>query len=55
MKLESEPSSKELLASVFRTIHSIQGSCGFLGLAWLEKWHTRAKACSPGCATASSA
>jgi hypothetical protein len=32
LKLESDPSSKELLASVFRTIHTIQGSCGFLGL-----------------------
>jgi two-component system, chemotaxis family, sensor kinase CheA len=37
VKLESEPSSKELLASVFRTIHTIKGSCGFLGFARLEK------------------
>ena len=26
VKLESEPSSKELLASIFRTIHTIKGS-----------------------------
>ncbi|HZQ69827.1 MAG TPA: chemotaxis protein CheB [Terriglobales bacterium] len=31
VRLESEPSSKELLASIFRTIHTIKGSCGFLG------------------------
>jgi two-component system chemotaxis sensor kinase CheA len=37
VKLEGEPSSKELLASVFRTIHTIKGSCGFLGFARLEK------------------
>jgi len=37
VKLESSPSSKELLASVFRTIHTIKGSCGFLGFARLEK------------------
>ena len=37
IKLESDPSSKELLASVFRTIHTIKGSCGFLGFARLEK------------------
>jgi len=37
VKLESEPSSQELLASVFRTIHTIKGSCGFLGFAQLEK------------------
>src|SRR5579859_7228560 len=37
VKLESEPFSKELLASIFRTIHTIKGSCGFLGFARLEK------------------
>jgi chemotaxis protein histidine kinase CheA len=37
VKLESTPSSKELLASIFRTIHTIKGSCGFLGFAKLEK------------------
>ncbi|PYX46578.1 MAG: histidine kinase [Acidobacteria bacterium] len=37
VKLESDPSSAELLASVFRTIHTIKGSCGFLGFGRLEK------------------
>ncbi len=37
VKLEVDPSSKELLASIFRTIHTIKGSCGFLGFARLER------------------
>jgi two-component system chemotaxis sensor kinase CheA len=37
VKLESSPSSRELLASIFRTIHTIKGSCGFLGFTRLEK------------------
>ena len=37
VKLEGDPSSKELLDSIFRTIHTIKGSCGFLGFARLEK------------------
>lgn len=37
VKLESDPASKELLASIFRTIHTIKGSCGFLGFGRLEK------------------
>lgn len=37
VKLESEPSSTDLLASIFRTIHTIKGSCGFLGFARLER------------------
>jgi two-component system chemotaxis sensor kinase CheA len=37
VKLESDPSSQELLSSIFRTIHTIKGSCGFLGFGKLEK------------------
>ena len=37
VKLESDPSSRELISSIFRTIHTIKGSCGFLGFARLEK------------------
>jgi len=37
VKLESDPQSEELLASIFRTIHTIKGSCGFLGFGRLEK------------------
>ena len=34
--LEKSPGNHELLASIFRTIHTIKGTCGFLGLARLE-------------------
>ena len=37
VKLETHPSSQELLSSIFRTIHTIKGSCGFLGFSKLEK------------------
>ncbi len=37
VSLESDPGAKNLLASIFRTIHTIKGSCGFLGFAQLEK------------------
>src|SRR3989442_4363601 len=37
VQLESDPSSRDLLSSIFRTIHTIKGSCGFLGFARLEK------------------
>jgi two-component system, chemotaxis family, sensor kinase CheA len=37
VSLESDPTSKELLGSVFRTIHTVKGSCGFLGFARLQK------------------
>ncbi|GAB4147204.1 MAG: chemotaxis protein CheW [Planctomycetaceae bacterium] len=32
VSLEKEPSNAELLASIFRTIHTIKGTCGFIGL-----------------------
>ena len=37
VKLESEPNSQALLSSIFRSIHSIKGACGFLGFQKLEK------------------
>jgi two-component system chemotaxis sensor kinase CheA len=37
VKLESDPTSAELISSVFRTIHTIKGTCGFLGFTRLEK------------------
>src|SRR5215831_9805567 len=35
--LEKSPDDRETLASVFRTIHTIKGTCGFLGFNKLEK------------------
>jgi len=34
--LEEDPSNGPVLASVFRTIHTIKGTCGFLGYGKLE-------------------
>ena len=36
VELEQRPEDTELLKSVFRTIHTIKGTCGFLGLSRLE-------------------
>lgn len=35
--LEKSPNDKELLSSVFRAIHTIKGTCGFIGFNNLEK------------------
>jgi two-component system, chemotaxis family, sensor kinase CheA len=35
--LEKNPQDREALAGVFRTIHTIKGTCGFLGFGNLEK------------------
>jgi two-component system chemotaxis sensor kinase CheA len=35
--LEKDPGNRDSLASVFRTIHTIKGTCGFLGFEKLEK------------------
>jgi len=37
MDLEDRPQDTELLGSIFRTIHTVKGSCGFIGLSKLEK------------------
>src|SRR5579863_7195166 len=37
VKLETDPSSHDLISSIFRTIHTIKGTCGFLGFGKLEK------------------
>jgi two-component system chemotaxis sensor kinase CheA len=34
--LEQNPTDKNLLSSIFRTIHTIKGTCGFLGFSKLE-------------------
>lgn len=37
VKLEQEPDNKELLGNIFRVMHTIKGTCGFIGLSRLEK------------------
>ncbi|MGE0042040.1 MAG: chemotaxis protein CheW [Vicinamibacterales bacterium] len=36
VELEKDPRDRENLASIFRTIHTIKGTCGFLGFTKLE-------------------
>jgi len=37
VELEKHPKDVELLASIFRTIHTIKGTCGFLAFSTLER------------------
>ena len=37
VELEKRPNDQALLASIFRVIHTIKGTCGFLGFSTLEK------------------
>ena len=41
--LEQHPKDQQLLASIFRTIHTIKGTCGFLGFSTLEAITHRAE------------
>jgi two-component system chemotaxis sensor kinase CheA len=36
VKLEQDPNDPELLGNIFRLVHTIKGTCGFLGLPRLE-------------------
>ncbi len=37
VQFENEPSNTAIVASIFRLVHTIKGTCGFLGLSRLEK------------------
>lgn len=37
IELEQNPNNPELLGSIFRIVHTVKGTCGFLGLPRLEK------------------
>ena len=37
VKLEQDPNDSEILGNIFRLMHTIKGTCGFLGLPRLEK------------------
>ncbi len=43
VKLEQNPNDKELLSGIFRLMHTIKGTCGFLGLPRLETVAHRAE------------
>ena len=37
VKLEQNPNDPELLGNIFRLVHTIKGTCGFLGLPRLDR------------------
>jgi len=37
LELENNPSDADIIGKIFRVMHTIKGTCGFLGLARLEK------------------
>lgn len=37
VRLESDPNNKDVLQKIFRLVHTIKGTCGFIGLPRLEK------------------
>ncbi len=37
VKLEQNPNDKDLIGRIFRLVHTVKGTCGFLGLPRLEK------------------
>src|SRR5579863_842747 len=37
VKLERDPNEPGLLSNIFRLVHTVKGTCGFLGLPRLEK------------------
>lgn len=36
VKLEQNPNDRDILGNIFRLVHTIKGTCGFLGLPRLE-------------------
>ena len=36
VKLEQNPNDPDILSNIFRLVHTIKGTCGFLGLPRLE-------------------
>ena len=55
VKLEQNPNDPELLSNIFRLMHTIKGTCGFLGLAaGSRRWPMPERTCSARCGTGSS-
>ena len=36
VRFEQEPNNSKILGNIFRLVHTIKGTCGFLGLSRLE-------------------
>ena len=37
VRLEQQPNDTAILGNIFRLVHTVKGTCGFLGLSRLEK------------------
>ena len=37
MRFEQDPNNAEMLNTIFRLVHTLKGTCGFLGLGRLAK------------------
>lgn len=53
VELEKDPTSKELIARIFRAIHTLKGTGGTIGLRNWNRSIMSAKTFSPGCGRAS--
>ncbi len=45
LELEEEPTSMELISSVFRVMHTIKGSAGMVGLSNISKFTHKVEVC----------
>ena len=52
--LEQDRTNPETLSSVFRTMHTVKGTCGFLGFAKLEAIADAGRTCCRSSVTGSS-
>ena len=53
VKFERDTTDATILGNIFRLMHTIKGTCGFLGLPRWGPWPMPAKICSASSATAS--
>ncbi len=54
VRLEQNPNDMDLLGNIFRLVHTVKGTCGFLGSRGWNRSHMPARTCSAKCATARS-
>ena len=54
VQFEHNPHDGGILGNIFRLVHTIKGTCGFLGLSRLRGSRTPARTCSASSATATS-
>jgi two-component system chemotaxis sensor kinase CheA len=52
VKFEQEPNNATILDNIFRLVHTIKGTCGFLGLPGLKELHMQRKRSWASSATA---